>query len=63
MINNCIEDRIDIAKEIAEVRKSGLVNMFDRFGVLMDLGYDYAAEYIEKNRMDYLELLKLSGKY
>lgn len=65
MINNNKEDREDMAKEIAEVRRTGKTNMFDRIAVieiLYDLGYDYTAEYLEENKEDYLDLLKLSGE-
>jgi chorismate mutase len=60
------DDRIEMAKEIAEVRKTGMTNMFDRSSVieiLRDLGHDDTAEYLRDNRDEYMELLKLSGKY
>ena len=61
-----LQDRKECAQEIAEVRKTGRVNMWDRMGVaevLYDLGYDFTAEHITDNRDDYLSLLKESGKY
>lgn len=66
MKNNCIEDRIEMAQEIAEVRKTSRVNMFDRAGVadvLGELDYPYTADYIMENRDDYLELLEMSSNY
>ena len=61
-----MEDRIDMAKELAEVRETGLTNMMDRRSVaevLESLGYDYTAEYISEMKSDYMELLDLSAKY
>lgn len=66
MINNYEQDRIEMAKEIAEVRKTGAVNMFDRrsvIDILESLGYDFTAEYISENKNDYLALLEKSGEY
>lgn len=66
MKEKCKEDIIEMAQEIAEVRKTGVVNMYDRGGVinvLEVLGYDYTADYIKENKEDYIKLLKLSGDY
>lgn len=65
MINNNKEDRNCMAKEIAEVRRTGRTNMFDRITVieiLYQLGYDFTAEYLEENKGDYMSLLELSGE-
>lgn len=65
MINNNQEDRKEMAHEIAEVRRTGRTNMFDRRAVieiLYELGHDYTAEYLEENKDDYFDLLKLSGE-
>lgn len=66
MVNNCQEDRIEMAQEIAKVRESGLTNMFDRnrvIEILYAMGHDYTAEYLEENKNDYMSLLELSGEY
>lgn len=66
MKNNNQEDRIEMAQELAEVRKTVLTNMMDRLGVaevLTSLGYDYTSEYIKDNKADYMDLLVLSGEY
>lgn len=65
MINNNEQDRIDMAEEISEIRLSGKVNMYDRKEVINELfalGYDYTAEYLEENKEDYINLLKLRGE-
>jgi hypothetical protein len=57
---------IKIAKEIAEIRRTGLVNMFflnDVLELMFVLGYNDTAEYIKMNRTEYLNLLELSGDY
>lgn len=64
--NNCIEDRIEMAKEIAEIRRTGLTNMMARTNVievLESLGYDFTADYIKEVKSDFMDLLVLSGKY
>ena len=56
----------EILVAIAKVRRTGLVNMFNRQGVidiLYLLGYDIIAEYLEKNTDKYIELLELSANY
>ena len=56
----------DIIKGIAMVRRTGLTNMFDRKNVIIilkELGYDNIANYLEKNKKEYLELLMSSNKY
>ncbi|GAA0071699.1 hypothetical protein UT300003_32240 [Clostridium sardiniense] len=61
-----LEDIKECAMEIAEVRKTGIVNMFNRAGVveaLYQFGYDFTAEYIRDNKEDYIELLEKSGEY
>ncbi|BAO04977.1 uncharacterized protein CBO05P1_258 [Clostridium botulinum B str. Osaka05] len=66
MINNCKEDRLEMAKEIAEVRKTGETNMLIRsnvINILYSLGYDFTADYIQNERTDYINLLKLSGDF
>lgn len=65
-INHNEEDRIEMAKEIAEVRRTGEVNMMDRQGVaeiLFEMGFDYTAEYILANVGDFFSLLELSKEY
>jgi chorismate mutase len=65
-VNHNEEDRIEMAKEIAEVRRTGETNMFDRTRVaelLEEMGFEYTAEYIRANVGDYGSLLELSGKY
>lgn len=55
-----------IAKAIAEVRKTGKVNMFDRrnvVDVMQNLGYYEEAEYIIDNKDKYIDLLNLSSNY
>lgn len=57
---------IEIAKEIAAIRKTGLVNMFfvnDVLEVMVTMGYNNSAEYIKMNKTEYLKLLELSGDY
>lgn len=59
-------DNIKVAKAIAVVRKTGVVNMIDKRGVadvLGQLGYYDEAEYITANKSNYLVLLKLSADY
>lgn len=66
MDNKITEERKLYAKDIAQVRRTGLVNMFNRKGVikvLENLGCENTAEYIECNKKDYMELLKESGNY
>lgn len=66
MLNNCKEDRLEMAKEIAEVRKTGETNMLIRsnvINILYSLGYDFTADYIQNKRADYINLLKLSGDF
>lgn len=61
-----LEDIKECAMEIAEVRKTGIVNMFNRAGVveaLYQLGYDFTANHIRDNKEDYIELLEKSGEY
>jgi chorismate mutase len=65
-INHNEEDRIEMAKEIAEVRRTGETNMLDRGRVaelLDEMGFDYTAEYIRVNTGDYMSLLEKSGNY
>lgn len=60
------ENKIEMVQEIAEVRRTGLTNMFDRNSVidmLYTMGYDYTAEYLEENKREYMDLLKMSGSY
>lgn len=55
-----------VAKEIAKVRKSGHINMYYRKMVLEEISEDCSKEikeFIKVHEKDYLELLKLSGKY
>ena len=57
---------IEIAKEIAAIRRTGLVNMFfvnDVLEVMVAMGYNNSAEYIKMNKAEYLKLLELSGDY
>jgi len=56
----------DIIKGIELVRKTGMTNMLDRENVIIilkELGYDNIANYLEKNKKEYLELLMSSNKY
>ncbi len=56
----------DIIKGIELVRKTGMTNMLDRENVIIilkELGYDNIANYLEKNKKEYLELLMSSSKY
>jgi chorismate mutase len=65
-INHNQEDRVEMAKEIAEVRRTGETNMMDRRRVaeiLREMGFDFTADYIEENVGDYMSLLTLSGEY
>lgn len=60
------EDKIEVAKGIAQVRRSGKVNMFDRRGVIdvmYMIGDDFSADHLASNPDDYIELLELSGNY
>ena len=55
-----------LAREIAEIRKSGHMNMYYRKMVLEEISKDCSEEmkeFIKAHEKDYLELLKLSGKY
>ena len=66
MDNKITEERKLYARDIAQVRRTGLVNMLDRRGVievLEGLGCANTAEYIECNKKDYMELLKESSNY
>lgn len=59
-----MEERI--AKAIAEVRRTGMTNMFDRSMVieLIDmLGHEDEADYLRNNLSEYGELLRKSGEY
>lgn len=61
-LNN--EDRIEVAKSIAQVRRTGKVNMFDRRGVITlmyMIGDDFSADYLANNPDEYMKLLELSG--
>ena len=56
----------DIIKGIATIRRTNLVNMFDRKNVIVilkEFGYNNIADYLEENKKEYLELLIESGKY
>lgn len=56
----------DIIKGIELVRKTGMTNMLDRENVIIilkELGYDNIANYLEKNKKEYLELSIASNKY
>lgn len=56
----------DIIKGITAVRKTNLVNMFDRKNVIVilkEFGYNNIADYLEENKKEYLELLIASSKY
>lgn len=61
------QEKIKMAKEIAMVRETAVVNMCFRDGVvsvLKTLGYNDTAEYITKNNMsDFIELLEKSAEY
>lgn len=64
MIDN--QEKIEMAQDIALVRKTDATNMFDRrnvIEVLYMMGHDTTAEYLEDNKSEYMELLKLSGEY
>ena len=57
---------IEIAKEIAAIRKTGLVNMFfvnDVLEVMVAMGYNNSAEYIKMNNTEYVNLLDISVDY
>lgn len=63
-VNN--EEKIEIAKELAYIRRVGATNMFDRKNVielLYLMGHDTTAEYLEDNKSKYMELLELSADY
>ena len=57
---------IQMAKDIASVRKTGRTNMYDRIAVIEILNeieaYD-TADYIAECKDEYMELLILSGGY
>lgn len=60
------QEKIEMAQDISLVRKTGMTNMFDRrnvIEVLYMMGHDVTAEYLEDNKSEYMELLKLSGDY
>lgn len=60
------QEKIEIAQELAYIRRVGATNMFDRKGVieiLQLIGQNTIAEYLEDNKSEYIELLVLSGKY
>lgn len=67
MMESKQQQEISIAKRIAEVRKTGRVNMFDREGVarvMSDLGYQTTPDKIRTmSASQYSKLLALSGKY
>lgn len=70
MIGRCgnmtTEEKKVMARDIAEVRVEGTVNMFDRHGVieaLYLLDKDDTAYYLYSNKNEYMELLKLSGNW
>lgn len=59
-------NREKIAQDIAHIRETGLVNMFDRLGVIEVLeacGKNESAEYLMENKDKYMELLILSGEF
>ena len=59
-----MEERV--AKAIADVRRTGLTNMYDRPTVIeiMDiLGYNQEANYLRDNLQEYGSLLVKSGGY
>jgi hypothetical protein len=65
-IDKNMEEKIKMAKEIAKVRKTGKVNMFDKKGVIFyleKLGYIDTANYLKDNEKDFGQLLILSGDY
>lgn len=56
----------EVLKAIADVRRSGVTNMYDRKRVLEEISMNCSQEikdYIKDHENDYLELLKLSGDY
>lgn len=56
----------EVLKAIADVRRSGVTNMYDRKRVLEEISANCSEEikdYIKDHENDYLELLKLSGDY
>lgn len=56
----------EVLKAIADVRYSGITNMYDRKRVLEEISANCSQEikdYIKDHENDYLELLKLSTEY
>lgn len=61
-----VQERINMAKDLAEVRRTGKVNMFAIQHVkecLVELGCYSTAYYIQENKEDYISLLDLSGDF
>lgn len=54
------QEIIETAKLIAEIRESGVINMFDREGVMYILADEYDCEIDKK---DYMGLLEVSGLF
>ena len=60
------EQKIEMAKDIAEVRETGETNMFDYYAVvriLHDLHHEETSNYLWHNKKEFMNLLILSGKY
>ena len=59
-------DNKKYAMDIAEVRKLGITNMFDRIKVievLKKIGCNDTANYLKNNKNNYIKLLEESGNY